>query len=85
MSLGPENFLPKCRHEPKWNGWRQEGNELVYPLGGEDVFAFDLEQLATPIAEFNIVKQVSRKAWATDECIAGLVRALDEIGQDNFR
>lgn len=66
----------------RWGGWRLDGAtfELAYPAydgGGE--YQVDLEQCCTSAQAFDWIMQVIGKTWATDDCIAGLVRALDDI------
>ena len=64
-----------------WNGWELEAGHLNYPayLGG-GCYPIDLEDRAQSSGRMlDIIMQVANKGWATDACIAGLVRALNEI------
>jgi hypothetical protein len=63
----------------KWNGWRLEGVELVYPAYVGGVYPIDLETCNRSSEVLDWIAQITGKEWATDECIAGLVRALDDI------
>jgi hypothetical protein len=67
--------------ESRWNGWRLEGDLcLVYPAyPGSHVYPIDLEGLTSSAEMLDMIIQVAGKNWATDECIAGLVHALDHI------
>jgi hypothetical protein len=69
--------------EKQWNGWRLESSlELVYPAyPGGGVYPVDIERLTSSSQMLDIIMQVAGKSWATDECLAGLVRALDHIFQ----
>jgi hypothetical protein len=70
-----------CKYdESAWNGWRREGNTLGYPEyrnGG--MYPVDLERFTASSVVLDFIMQVAGKSWATDKCLAGLVRALDDI------
>jgi hypothetical protein len=68
--------------ERRWNGWRLDGLELVY---GNDVYPVDLEACTSSAGVLDIIIQVAHKTWANDACLAGLVRALDDILQPQAR
>jgi hypothetical protein len=65
-----------------WGGWRREGLELVYPAYcGGGVYPIDLERFTSSAEMLDIIMQVGKKDWATDACLAGLVRALNDLLQ----
>jgi hypothetical protein len=72
-----------------WNGWRLEdwgkgvlgGWHLVYPAYAGGGYPIDIERFTTSAEMLDLVMQVARKGWATDVCLAGLVRALNDILQ----
>jgi hypothetical protein len=61
-----------------WGGWRREGLELVY---GSGVYPVDLEGLNSSAVMLDLIMQVAKKNWATNTCLAGLVRALNDLLQ----
>lgn len=72
-------FVPP---DPAWNGWKldQDGKELTYPAYGPGIFyPVYLRSMATSAAVLDTIMQIAGKSWATDQCLAGLVRALDDI------
>jgi len=64
-----------------WGGWYLSKNlELLYrayPGGG--VYPIDPEYLTSSPAMLDLIIQVAKKEWATDACLAGLVRALNDL------
>ena len=75
------NEMPPPRASD-WGGWRVEGLELVYsayPGGG--VYPIDLERFTDSAEVLNMIVQVAKKNWATDACVAGMVRALNDLLQ----
>jgi hypothetical protein len=66
--------------ESQWNGWQREGKALGYTVneyGAE--YAIDLERFTSSAEVLDFIMQVAGKTWATDACLAGLVRALNDI------
>jgi hypothetical protein len=63
---------------PNWNGWYLEAPShcLIGPVREYEVYLDDCKTSAQ-IADW--IFQVSKKTWATDSILAGLVRALDAI------
>jgi hypothetical protein len=79
INLG--NVTPRPRRDArKWNGWRYNRGVLSYrPFPNRAyVYAVDVGTL-TLAGMLSLIMQVSHKTWATDECLAGFVRALDHI------
>ena len=64
-----------------WGGWRREGLELVYPAYGTGVYPVALEGLNSSAVMLDLIMQVAKKNWATNTCLAGLVRALNDLLQ----
>jgi hypothetical protein len=63
-----------------WNGWKLRGTVLWYPAyPNGSIYGFDLMRFVSSAKVLDIIMQVGGKAWATDQCLAGLVHALDEI------
>ena len=65
--------------QKEWGGWRLRGVCLCYPayVGGD--YPVDLDRFTSSAQMLDMIVQVSGKTWATDACVAGLVRALDDI------
>jgi hypothetical protein len=61
-----------------WNGWTfdRQTLELIWPPRG---YIVDVERMTTSAAVLDMVVQVGKKTWATDACLAGLVRALNAL------
>ena len=76
-----DQFKPSPRRwdESRWNGWRLEGIELVYPAYIGGVYPIDLERCDRSSEVLDWIAQIAGKDWATDECLAGLIHALDDI------
>ena len=65
-----------------WNGWRVEDGMLFYSAyvgGGE--YPISLQHLTTSAEMLDAIMQVAKQPWATDHCLAGSVRALNEMFQ----
>jgi hypothetical protein len=74
-----------------WNGWRLEDwgepdFEGVIPCPGgwnlvcvEMGYPVDLTRFQSSAVVLDIIMQVAKKGWGTDACIAGLVRALNDL------
>jgi hypothetical protein len=74
--------LPARSRRGDWGGWRREGLYLVYPAypnGG--VYPFNLEHFTRSSVMLDMIMQVAKKPWATDACLAGLVRAFSDLFQ----
>lgn len=75
------------RRTPDWGGWllRRETRELALPVHrslidfGDDAYAVDLDDCRTSAQVLDWICQVASKSWATDEIVAGLVRALSDV------
>ena len=65
-----------------WGGWKLDGCELAYPVyGGGGEYPVDLTRFTSSAQVLDMIMQVAGKKWATDKCVAGLVRALDDLLQ----
>jgi hypothetical protein len=68
-----------------WGGWHRRGRTLCYPVrySGEEqsnrTYDLDLLRFTSSAQVLNMIIQVGQKTWATNACLAGLVRALDDI------
>lgn len=71
----------RARWDPsKWNGWKlRKGGGLEYPAYDGGVYPIDICGCTSSAGVLDKICQVSHKIWADDACLAGLVRALDEI------
>ena len=59
-----------------------EGLELVYPpYPGGGVYPVDIERFTSSAQVLDTIMQVAGKTWATNDCVAGLVNALDYLLQ----
>lgn len=67
------------RQQSDWGGWRRKGMWLEYPAYSGGTYPIDLDRFVDSAHMLDIIMQVAGKAWATDECLAGLVRALDDL------
>ena len=65
---------PRWRGTRRWGGWRLDDDHLCY---GE--YCFDLADRTSSATLLDMIMQIAGKTWATDECLAGLVHALDDI------
>jgi hypothetical protein len=75
------NWTPPTLEElsARWGGWRLEGLMLSYPAYSGGVYPVDVERFTTSAQVLDVIMQVANKRWADDGCLAGLVRALDDI------
>jgi hypothetical protein len=79
------NYRPPSREElsAKWGGWRLEGLWLSYPAYGKgrgrSGYPINLERFTSSAQMLDMIMQVAKKGWATDECLSGLVHALNDI------
>lgn len=70
------NSVPPPRD---WGPWRLDTRTWVlYPVRPYR-YEVDLEECLTSAAVLDRVMQIAGKAWADDELIAGLIRALDDV------
>lgn len=66
------------QHDGDWAGWTLERLKLVYPAyPGGGVYPIDIERFTSSAQMLDTIMQVAGKSWATNDCIAGLVHALD--------
>src|SRR5215212_604242 len=61
----------------KWNGWQLEGGALTYEWPAN--YEVPGHECTSSAHVLNWIMQVSKKTWATDSCLAGFVRAMDDI------
>jgi hypothetical protein len=77
------NWTPPTLEElsARWGGWRLEGLMLCYPAypAYPGLYPVDVERFTTSAQVLDMIMQVAKKRWADDECLAGLVRALNDI------
>jgi hypothetical protein len=73
------DIVPRARRHEDWGGWHLRDSMLCYPAYPNDVYPLDLTNLGEAAALLCIIAHIARKTWATDACVAGLVRALDDI------
>ena len=52
---------------------------MVFPAYAGGVYPIDLERFTSSARVLDTTMQVAGKGWATNACLAGLVRALDDI------
>lgn len=68
-----------------WGGWYLDvfiddwSLRLNFPHSGHLRYEIELERCCTSAEVLDHVMQVANKRWATDEIVAGLVRALNEV------
>ena len=74
--------------EPRqWGGWKLKKStyELEYfpyakgETGAAYSYSVDLERCTTSAQMLDWIMQIAGKTWANDVCLAGLVRALDDV------
>ena len=76
-----KSFDPNTPIPPRWGGcrywgaWRLDDDHLC---NGDD-YCFDLSDVTSSAEMLDMIMQISGKPWADDACLAGLVRALDDI------
>ena len=68
----------------RWGGWKLQGRtyELTYqPFADAPAYAYpvDLERFTTSAEVLDMIIQMAEKTWATDEVLAGLVRAINDL------
>lgn len=63
-----------------WGGWRfcERTLALVYRCGRVE-YTVPLRACRTAAQVLDWLAQVRKKRWATDACLAGLLRALDDV------
>jgi hypothetical protein len=72
----------RARWDPsKLNGWKlYKSGELEFPAyEGGGGYPLDISDCTSSAKVLDWICQVAHKTWADDACVAGLVRALDEI------
>ena len=62
-----------------WGGWWLEHRHLAYPAYTGGDYPIDVERFTSSAEVLDMIAQVSMKGWATPECLAGLVRAIDDL------
>jgi hypothetical protein len=68
--------------EENWGNWQLSEDTLELrcrPYGGGGSYPVDLEQFTSSAEVLDTIMQVAGKRWATDACLAGLVRALNDL------
>jgi hypothetical protein len=65
----------------RWGGWRLEGLELLFPAYTGGCYPIDVQRFTSSAQMLDMIMQIAHKTWADDECLAGLVRALNELLQ----
>lgn len=76
--------LMERRTRSDWGPWVLEPDTRVlalYSEHGNHVYEIDLDGCTTSAAILDWLCQVTGKVWATDDVLAGLVRALDDVLQ----
>jgi hypothetical protein len=69
----------RMRLDSDWGGWVLDEWELSYPAYRGGVYPIDLRRFTDATEMLNMIMQVAGKDWATNECIAGLVHALNYL------
>lgn len=63
----------------EWGPWRLDtGSYVLYALRPYR-YEVDLEKCLTSAGVLDCIMQIAGKAWADDELLAGLIRALDDV------
>ena len=66
-----------------WHLWRLQGVSLVYECTDPRYFGryeIDLREITSSAKMLDLIFQIAAgKVWATNECVAGLIAALNEI------
>lgn len=79
ISLADVDYLFDHLSEQKdWGGWVLDADNTFLEFPAYNYF-FDLCALTSSARMLDTIIQVSKKTWATDKCLAGLVRALDDL------
>jgi hypothetical protein len=68
------NEFLALKPEPQWGSWRLKSYSLAH-----DRYWVDLERCLSSAQVLDWIAQVAGKSWATDEVLAGLVRALNDV------
>jgi hypothetical protein len=80
-SIDFANYQPPTLEErsKRWGGWWLEHRHLAYPayVGGD--YPINLDRFTSSAQVLDMIAQVSMKSWATPECVAGLVRAINDV------
>ena len=74
--------LMERRIRSDWGPWVLETSTRVLALysdHGDYLYEIDLDGCTTPAVVLDWLCQVAGKTWATDDVLAGLVRALDDV------
>ena len=67
--------IPRRWHGARhWGGWRLDDAHLWH--GG---YCFGLAEVTSSAKMLDMIMQIAGKSWADDACLAGLVRAFDDI------
>lgn len=70
-----------------WGSWRLSGHHLIHDNDPDTVTAppltlgYDLLDCTSSAEVLDMISHFAHKSWATDEILAGLVRAVDDILQ----
>jgi len=64
-----------------WQGWiyQTSTRELVYKAASNYRYHVDLDTCTTQHEMLDWIDHLAGKTWATDECLAGFVRALFDL------
>ncbi len=71
--------------ERQWGGWKLDSERLVleYPAypdaAGETHYRINLGDCTSSAHVLDEIMQIAGKNWATDECLAGFVHAINDI------
>jgi hypothetical protein len=81
-ALDPRKIPRRSQTSPReWGGWRLHPNGeitfVAYPPGG--TYPVDLEQITSSSMALDLICQVAGKPWASNACLAGLVRLLNDV------
>jgi hypothetical protein len=72
--------IPACRFPHRdWGGWELSGTWLQYAVKPSYDYDLDLCCFTSSAAMLDMIMQVASKTWANNDCIAGLVRALQDV------
>jgi hypothetical protein len=81
-----QTVIYKEKHNPptlqeklkRWGGWTTlDGLELNYRKAG--FYPITIDRFTNSAERLDIIMDVANKDWATDKCLAGLVRAINDI------
>jgi hypothetical protein len=62
-----------------WNGWEHCGTNLRYEAYPPNHYEIDLADCTTSAKVLDWIIQIEGKAWADPMCLAGLIRAFNDI------